>query len=154
MSTQRSVIHSHKRARQVMAFNDMIRMRNISPTDLDAMYDYNGRAFLYMEGKFKGKKMDRGQRLALEHICKSHWRAQDAAAVILFSHETPSDMDVMVGYQFIEMIYSRIQIPGLCGRRYQDPERGADYWWYPIADHMKVLEGVDLFEKTFKCIGL
>jgi len=53
---------------RVICFDGMNRIRNITPTDIDAIMDYGGNAWWIAECKFAGNKMKHGQRVALERI--------------------------------------------------------------------------------------
>ena len=64
----RGEIKHKDRARQLLMFSGMIRRRGITPTDLDGIIDYNGKAFVLLEGKFHGAPFLKGQKLALENI--------------------------------------------------------------------------------------
>ena len=81
---------------QVNNFTNIRRMRNIMPTDIDGLIDYGGKAFIYFEGKKEGKSMEYGQKLALENVVKSHWKANHPSAAILYVHNIPSHEQVMV----------------------------------------------------------
>lgn len=150
MPEERGVIHNKTRAKQLNSFKDLLRMRNITPTDIDGLIDYNGRAFIYLEGKFgKDKALDMGQRLALEHVVDSHWRANNPSMVLLFWHDIPAECEVPVGFMFVKGIYTIKQIACLTGRRH-----GMTHWYFPQSETIKVKEAIEYFEETFKSIGL
>lgn len=149
MSAERGVIQNKKRGKQLNSFKDLIRMRNITPTDIDGLIDYNGNAFVYLEGKCKDKTMDTGQRLALEHLVKSHWKANNPAMALLFWHDTPIGSEVPVAWMFVKGIYSMRVIPLLTGRKHHETQ-----WYFPQTEHMKVKEAIDHFEAAFKSYGL
>lgn len=96
MSAERGVIQNKSKGKQLNSFSGLVRQRNITPTDIDGMIDYGGRFFLYMEGKSVGATMPLGQKMALEAVVCSHWKAGHPSVCILFEHDTPEDMEIMV----------------------------------------------------------
>ncbi len=101
----RGKIKHPKRYKQLMCFGEMVRHRNITPTDIDGVYDYNGVAFLYLEGKHVSKTIEYGQKLFYQNICKSHQKAGNEAAVIIFSHNMRADQLINVATQSVTCIY-------------------------------------------------
>jgi hypothetical protein len=150
MSAERGVIQNKARAKQLFSFKDLQRMRNITPTDIDGLIDYNGRAFVYLEGKYgRDKKLEQGQRMALEHVVDSHWKSGHPSMVLNFWHETPLDPEVPVGWMFVKGIYSRQPIICLTSIRWQDT-----FWWTPQSQTIKVKDALGFFEEQFKTYGL
>jgi hypothetical protein len=124
-------------------------MRNITPTDIDGLIDYNGHAFIYLEGKMKDKKLDEGQRRALENVTLSHWKANNPAMILLFWHDTPLDCDVPVAWMFVKMIYTVKPIPCLTKNTYN-----GSHWYFPQTETIKVKDAIGFFEEAFKSYGL
>lgn len=149
MSAERGVIQNKERAKQLNSFKDLIRMRNITPTDIDGLIDYNGHAFIYMEGKCKEKKLDEGQKKALENVVQSHWRANNPAMVLLFWHDIPWDCEIPVAWMFVKMVYTIKPIPCLTKNRYKDTN-----WYYPQSMHIKIKDAIGFFEEAFKSYNL
>lgn len=89
-------INHEERFKQIHNLTGIIRMRGISPTDLDGVIDYGGRAFIYLEGKVLGNEPSKGQRMALENLVKSHWKAGHPSIAILYVHTTQPEEQVMV----------------------------------------------------------
>lgn len=149
MSTERGVIQNKARAKQLNSFKDLIRMRNITPTDIDGLIDYNGKAFIYLEGKMKEKRIEDGQKRALENVVLSHWKASHPAMVLLFWHDTPLDSEIPVAWMFVKMIFTVKPIPCLTRDKWKDT-----YWYFPQSETIKVKDAIGFFEETFKNYGL
>ena len=150
MSEERGVIKFKARAKQLNSFRDLLRHRNITPTDIDGLIDYNGKAFIYLEGKMKNKTLDIGQKKALESVVRSHWRAQNPSIVIYFWHDTPSDCEVQVAWMFVKMIFTIKPITCLTGKQHQTEIN----WYHPQTQTTTVKQAIEYFEEQFKHIGL
>lgn len=107
-----------------MLFKNMVRHRNITPTDIDGFIDYNGQAFLFLEGKKIDANFPTGQRRSLEHLCD---KISAPAACIVFEHNTPDTQDIDVSNCLVKQYY------------YQGK-------WYQIDDFRTVIEQVEKFE--------
>lgn len=145
MSAERGVIRNIGRAKQLNDFSGLLRPRNITPTDIDGLIDYGGKAFVYIEGKVKGKNLseEKGQKMALENVILSHWTAQHPSALVLFEHTVPIELPVPVHNQDVRMIFTRQLVPYLCG------QRNSDTWWWRPAMQMTVLDALEKFEAYF-----
>jgi hypothetical protein len=106
---KRAEINHLDRFKQSLAFSGMIRHRNISPTDIDMFYDYNGKAFVYGEGKAEERYntvgLEYGQRKALENLVNSNARAGHKAIAIIFTHQSKSDELIYVKDKPVREIY-------------------------------------------------
>lgn len=145
MSAERGVIRNIGRAKQLNDFSGLLRPRNIRPTDIDGLIDYSGKAFLYIEGKVKGKHLsdEKGQKMALENVILSHWAAHHPSALVLFEHSVPIEQMVPVHSQDVRMIFTRQLVPFLCG------QRNAETWWWRPAMQMSVISAIEKFEAYF-----
>ncbi len=101
----RGQIRHIDRYKQLICFGEMVRHRKITPSDIDGVYDYNGSAFLYIEGKTEGKDIDYGQMTMYQNICKSHTKAGHESAVIMFEHNMPPDELINAAIQKVVKIY-------------------------------------------------
>jgi hypothetical protein len=149
MPAQNGVIRNKARASQIFNFSGLIRRRNITPTDIDGLIDYSGRAFIYFEGKVENNRLQIGQKSALEAVVNSHWKANCPSAALIFWHNIPSDCEVFVHTQFVVGVYCKQQIRCLCGLRIE----GSD-WWHPQTKAITMLQAVERFEEHFKYLGL
>ena len=82
--------------KQIHNLTGIVRMRGITPTDIDGLIDYGGRAFIYLEGKVLGVDLLKGQKMAIENLVKSHWKAGHPSIAIIYVHTNHSDQEVMV----------------------------------------------------------
>lgn len=124
-------------------------MRNITPTDIDGLIDYNGHGFIYWEGKVKEKRIDEGQKRALENVVNSHWKSNHPAMALIFWHDVPSDCEIPVAWMFVKMIYTMRPIPCLT----RDKWNGTN-WYHPQTEHIKMKDAIGYFEEAFKTYNL
>lgn len=92
--TQPGVIRHRTRSLQVNDFRNL-RYGKITPTDIDGVLEFNGKLFIFIEAKFIGTPIGRGQELFLERITDSlTFKPQRFAYAIIADHHHPSDEDV------------------------------------------------------------
>mgnify|MGYP003443619219 len=92
--TQPGVIRHRTRSLQVNDFRNL-RYGKITPTDIDGALEFNGKLFIFIEAKFIGTPIGRGQELFLERITDSlTFKPQRFAYAIIADHHHPSDEDV------------------------------------------------------------
>lgn len=92
--TQPGVIRHRTRSLQVNDFSNL-RYGKITPTDIDGALEFNGKLFIFIEAKFIGTPIGRGQELFLERITDSlTFKPQRFAYAIIADHHHPSDEDV------------------------------------------------------------
>lgn len=137
MYEERGVIKNRDRQRQIHDFSKLKRLRNITPTDIDGLIDYEGKHFIYLEGKVRGNDLFYGQRLALENAIKSHCNAGHPSIAIVYEHWIPSYMDVDVAMCNVSKIYSF---------------RNGDFSWQSAEGNCNVLDLVDYFEELYKIV--
>lgn len=116
------------RAKQLFSFGGMVRRRGITPTDLDGLIDYNGKAFVLLEGKFVGAPFLRGQKMALENIVDALYKSEIEAILLLFNHTVPPEEMVKVAEQKVIMYY------------YENA-------WREPKQETTVLDAIEMFEK-------
>ena len=94
MSSERGVFHSEARARQLIKFEG-IKYGNITPTDIDAMIEYQNMAYIFVEVKHLNKRLDRGQELALQRMVDDAAKVGKIAVAFVLEHDvTDSNNDV------------------------------------------------------------
>jgi len=81
----RGQIENRARKRQIIDFSGLL-FGKITPTDIDGMIEYHGKAFVYYEMKYLGTDIKRGQRIALEQSVISHNKAGRRAVAIVLTH--------------------------------------------------------------------
>ena len=91
---QHGVIQNRARKQQIADMSGL-RYGNITPTDLDAFLDFGDRLFVFIEGKFFGTPMHRGQMVAIERLCDAcNNPPRRFAFAVIADHISPTDEDI------------------------------------------------------------
>jgi len=94
------------RYKQLISYEGMVRHRNITPTDIDGIIDYNGNAFIFLECKHIGKALDTGQRRAYENIINGLSEAGKPAFCIHFAHDKePEEIIIAKDCEVVELYF-------------------------------------------------
>jgi hypothetical protein len=126
--SQRGNIKHKARAQQINSFSGLIRRRNITPTDIDGLIDYNGKAFIILEGKYGDAELPKGQRMALENLANAMLDGSKKVVVIVFRHNIHNvNQEINVSLQPVTEIYFKRK-------------------WFPIT-LKNTLEVIEIFEK-------
>ena len=105
-SIKRGDIKYKARAKQINSFSGMIRRRNITPTDIDGIIDYNGNAFIILEGKYGDAELPKGQRMALENLANAILLGKKKVLIIVFRHYVNNtNEEIIVSNQLASEIY-------------------------------------------------
>lgn len=101
----------YKKAK-LISYQGMVRMRKITPTDIDGLIDYNGNLFVYLEGKLIGKSLDYGQKLCFEHLVQSHKKAGNFSWVLVFEYDEQimEDEIIIAKNKSVREIYDSINL--------------------------------------------
>jgi len=83
--SERGAIRNPARRLQLADFTGLLWGRK-TPTDIDGFLDFDGRLFVFIEGKHGDRGIDRGQEWALERLCD---KATVPAAAFVVTHNTP-----------------------------------------------------------------
>jgi hypothetical protein len=127
-SYERGNIKFKGRAKQLNSFNGMIRRRNITPTDIDGIIDYNGKAFVILEGKYGDAELPKGQKIALENLANTILSANKRVVVIIYRHFIhDTNQEINVSKQIVSDIYFKRK-------------------WDKITVEKNVLEVIEMFE--------
>lgn len=102
----RGIIIAPSRFQQKCSFDGMV-FGTISPTDIDAFIDFNDRLFVFIEAKSGDAQLGRGQRLALERLCRPV-KGRHAVALVA-RHDAPPDEHIVLAECCVEIIYSSCQ---------------------------------------------
>lgn len=92
----RGVIQNRARAKQLRDFSGL-HFGNITPTDIDGLIEYHGKAYVILELKLTDAILSDGQRLALERLTDDLSRSGKKSLCIIASHDTQDsegDIDV------------------------------------------------------------
>jgi hypothetical protein len=137
----RGAIKYIDRYKQLISYEGLQRHRRITPTDIDGMIDYNGNAFIILEGKLENKTMDYGQKLAIEHLINSLEKAGKRAFCILFRHDKPPNEIIPAAECRVDWIYGN--------------NKGKTPCWYQLTDKTvtvkRMVESIEqrlIFEKV------
>ena len=93
---QRGRIISRNRARQIKDFSGLL-FGNITPTDIDGLIEYHGKAYVVIELKLRGSPVRYGQKLALERLVDDLCTAGRQSLCIIAEHScinTEDSIDV------------------------------------------------------------
>lgn len=131
-NVKRGEIQYIDRAKQLILFTGLERMRGITPTDIDLLIDYGGKSFLYGEAKFKNRILPVGQRKALENLVKSHTQNWHTAVAIVFNHECKTNEEIISKDQLVTEVYFRT-------------DEGA-FLWMPVKKIFTVLAAIEWWE--------
>jgi hypothetical protein len=127
-SYERGNIKFKGRAKQLNSFSGMIRRRNITPTDIDGIIDYNGKAFVILEGKYGDAELPKGQKMALENLANTILSANKRVVVIIYRHFIhDTNQEIIVSKQIVSDIYFKRK-------------------WDKITVEKNVLEVIEMFE--------
>jgi hypothetical protein len=89
MRKRGEIVH-RDRAGQVIDYSGL-RIRKITPTDMDGLIEYNNHCFIFIEYKGVGIELPLGQSLALERLVA----ALTKPAILLHAeHSTPVEQDI------------------------------------------------------------
>lgn len=105
-SIERGDIKHRYRAKQINSFAGLIRRRNITPTDIDGLIEYNGNAFIMLEGKYGDAKLPEGQKMALENLANAIIDGKKIVVIIVYRHYIENtNEDIIVSQQFVSDVY-------------------------------------------------
>jgi len=121
----RGVIQNRIRAKQIRDYSG-IRIKNITPTDIDGFIDYKNKKFVFIETKVEGMELPFGQRLALERLCDATTKAGIDSIVFIVEHNTDH-------YEDIEMAETKLV-----------EYRRKGEWIIPEKNH-NLSEAIDMF---------
>lgn len=102
--TERGVIQHRERARQLVSFADLRIGDTITPTDVDGLIEYHGKAFFFFELKHVDAVLPHGQMLALERLCDTAASVKPLSMLAIARHTTPVDEDVDASKSVVERL--------------------------------------------------
>jgi hypothetical protein len=89
---QRGIIRKRDAARQIRDFSGM-RFGTITPTDIDGLIEYHGKAYVIIETKFGDTDVPIGQFKALERMCDDLQKVKPTLFIIA-RHNCPPEQDI------------------------------------------------------------
>jgi len=102
MTTEEHLIKNREYLRQVVNFSGL-RWGKITPTDIDAVIEFQDKVLIFIEAKHGESQPDTGQRLALERLCNNCVKAGKQSAVFIASHK--SEAEIMLADCMVTRIY-------------------------------------------------
>ena len=81
----RGVISNAARKQQIIDFGGL-RFGNITPTDIDGMIEYHGKAYAILEFKYGDAALPYGQRLCLERMVRDFGKTGKHAIAVVAEH--------------------------------------------------------------------
>ena len=92
---QRGQIVSRNRARQIRDFSGLL-FGNITPTDIDGLIEYHGKAYIFIETKLGNASLPNGQRLALERLADDLTKVKPTLLIVAMHNAINPDDDIDV----------------------------------------------------------
>lgn len=93
--SDRGVIRNRALAGQIRDFRGM-RFGNVTPTDIDAFFEFDDELFVLFETKHIGRNLPRGQRLGLQRLVDAVADSGREAILLIGEHDTQADIDFAV----------------------------------------------------------
>lgn len=105
--TDRGVIHSEDRARQLIRFDGCnIEGTNITPTDIDAYIEYHNKTTIMIEVKSEGKEVEQGQRITIERfVTDGHKAGKKNLGIVAEHHNEDPSEDIMLKDCTVRNVY-------------------------------------------------
>lgn len=122
-NTERGKIRNRDAGKQIIDYSGL-RFNNITPTDIDGMIEYKGKAFIFYEFKFGDAPMPLGQKIALTRMVDAIQRGGTPAILILGSHNNPASEDIDAANATVKGIYWNGSWGNGCGRTVKDVTDG------------------------------
>lgn len=103
-NTERGKIRNRDAGKQIIDYSGL-RYNNITPTDIDGLIEFKGKAFIFYEFKYGGAPMPLGQKIALTRLVDAIQKGGTPAALILCSHNNPASEDIDAANAIAKSIY-------------------------------------------------
>lgn len=87
----RGIIRNEKYARNIIRFENL-RWKSITPTDIDAVLDFHGKLYIFIEVKHGKTKLTTGQRILLERLSDGLQNNNTTAVSIVCQHYFSGDV--------------------------------------------------------------
>lgn len=131
----RGVIRNKQLAQQINDFGGLCRHRNITPTDIDGLIDYNGVAYVLMEGKHINAGIPTGQLRAIENMATSLAKGGAMVTAIIYTHDIQPEQSIYVADCTVKQFFYESK------------------WYYP-PEQMTVVQAIERFENKCRLSGL
>lgn len=126
-----------KLVRQVLSFDGLRYGGGKCPTDIDGFLDWGGKEFVFIEAKYIGFALPKGQKIAYENLCGA-CLAAGVKSIVLVAEHTDKDPEVVIDCAALPV---REMWPGY---KKDDKSRTRRVWRAPLRP-VTVREAIDLF---------
>lgn len=101
----RGIIQHRERARQIIDFHGL-KYGSITPTDVDGLFEYHNKAYIFIEVKYGKQQMPGGQKLAFERLTDDVGTAGKKAVLFVCEHNvTDCEEDIVAADTIVRNIY-------------------------------------------------
>lgn len=120
---ERGKIRNREAGKQIIDYSGL-RFNKITPTDIDGLIEFQGKAFIFYEFKYMGAPMPLGQRIALTRMVDAICMGGTPAMLILGSHNNPAAEDIDAANAVAKSIYWNGSWGSGCGRTVREVTDG------------------------------
>lgn len=120
---ERGKIRNRDAGKQIIDYSGL-RFNRITPTDIDGLIEYKGKAFIFYEFKYGDAPMPRGQMIALTRMVDAIQMGGTPAILILGSHSNQAAEDIDAANAKARAIYWNGAWSGGCSRTVRDVTDG------------------------------
>ena len=120
---ERGKIRNRDARQQIIDYSGL-RYNNITPTDIDGLIEYKGKAFIFYEFKYGDAPMPLGQKIALTRVVDAIQKGGTPAILILCSHNHQASEDIDAANATVRAIYWNGSWGNGCGRTVRDVTDG------------------------------
>ena len=103
MSNPGTIVH-RGRAAQLSNFSGLVFGR-ATPSDLDGVFDFGGKAFLFFELKFGDTPLPTGQRILLRNLVDAVADGGRPAVAMVARHDAAVGTDIDAGHSLVSDVY-------------------------------------------------
>jgi len=100
------LINYPKRIKQSINYTG-VQNKNIHPSDIDAVLEFDSKYLLLFELKYKGAKVPLGQRLMLERIIDAWEDSGKIGSIVYCEHTFPADEQIMLKDCLVIGLYNK-----------------------------------------------
>ena len=101
----RGTIQNREAAKQIIDFRGLRYGNNITPTDVDGLFEINDRIFVFFEFKYKGGRLPYGQRLAFQRIANVLDDSGRHVIIFYCEHEVEAPDDIIAANAIVKQVY-------------------------------------------------
>lgn len=103
---ERGTIINRERAKQLINFKNIRLDRKITPTDIDGLIEYDNKAYILMEFKYRGNEVPFGQRLAMVRMIDDFTARGKWSMLLICEHDVVDpEQDIDASKATVRRIY-------------------------------------------------